>query len=77
MYSFHRVYKEYYYLRCSDIINNGFGFNNNIINESQFKKLKLKPDEGTIFKIICNDNNDNNNNDDINDSLESEKEEEN
>lgn len=60
-----------------DIINNGFGFNNNIINESQFKKLKLKPDEGTIFKIIYNDNNDNNNNDDINDSLESEKEEEN
>ena len=32
-----------------NIINSGFGYNNKIINESQFKKLKLKPDEGTIF----------------------------
>ena len=27
-----------------DIINNGFGYNNKIINYSQYKKLKLKPD---------------------------------
>lgn len=29
--------------------------------KSQFKKLKLKPDEGTRFRISSNDNNDINN----------------
>ena len=42
-------------------------YNNKIINESQFKKLKLKPDEGTRFRISSNDNND------INNCLDSEK----
>ena len=53
-----------------DIINNGFGCNNKIINETQFKKLKLRPDERTIFKIL------NNGWTDIVDGLESEKESE-
>ena len=53
-----------------DIINNGFGCNNKIINESQFKKLKLRPDERTIFKILNNDEQE------IDDSLDSEKENE-
>ena len=42
-----------------DIINNGFGCNNKIINESQFKKLKLRKDERNIFKILSNDDHDN------------------
>ena len=50
-----------------DIINCRFWYNNKIINESQFKKLKLKPDEGTRFRISSNDNND------INNCLDSEK----
>ena len=50
-----------------DIINSRFWYNNKIINESQFKKLKLKPDEGTRFRISSNDNND------INNCLDSEK----
>jgi hypothetical protein len=50
-----------------DIINNGFRSNNKIINETQFKKLKLRPDERTIFKIL------NNGETDIVDGLESEK----
>ena len=53
-----------------DIINNGFGCNNKTINESQFKNLKLKPDERIIFKIINNDEQD------IDDNFESEKENE-
>ena len=53
-----------------DIINNGFGCNNKIINESQFKKLKLRPDERTIFKILNNDEKE------IDDGLDSEKENE-
>ena len=52
------------------MINNGFGCNNKTINESQFKNLKLKPDESTIFKIINNDEQD------IDDNFESEKENE-
>ena len=39
-----------------DIINSGYGINNNIINETQFKKLKLKPDENSIFKILQENN---------------------
>ena len=35
-----------------DIINSGYGINKKIINETQFKKLKLKPDENSIFKIL-------------------------
>ena len=50
-----------------DIINNRFWSNNKIINETQFKKLKLKPDERTIFKILSNDE------EEIDDGLESEK----
>ena len=38
-----------------DIINYRFGCKNKIINETQFKKLKLMPDERTIFKILNND----------------------
>ena len=40
-----------------NIINMGFGVNNKIITEDQFKKLKLKPHESSIFKILDNDNN--------------------
>ena len=54
-----------------DIINSGFWYNNTIINESKFKNVKLKPDEGNI---LSNDNNDNN---DIKNCLDSEKENEN
>ena len=32
-----------------------------LLMKSQFKKLKLKPDEGTRFRISSNDNNDINN----------------
>ena len=53
-----------------DIINNGFWYNNKIINESQFKNLKLKPDETSIFKILNNEEQDNV------DNLEPEKEDE-
>lgn len=43
-----------------DIINLGFGVNGKIINEDQFKKLKLKPNENTIFKILFSEDNDGN-----------------
>jgi len=42
-----------------DIINLGFGVNGKIINEDQFKKLKLKPNENT-FKILFSEDNDGN-----------------
>ena len=39
-----------------DIINSGYGISKNIINETQFKKPKLKPDENSIFKILQENN---------------------
>jgi len=42
-----------------DIINLGFGVKGKIINEDQFKKLKLKPNENT-FKILFSEDNDGN-----------------
>ena len=35
-----------------DIIRKGFWVNNKIITEDQYKKLKLKPYENYIFKIL-------------------------
>ena len=45
-----------------DIINLGFGVNGKIINEEQIKKLKLKPNENALFKILFSEDNDENNN---------------
>ena len=42
-----------------NIIKMGFSINNKIITEDQFKKLKLKPHENSIFKILDNNNNEN------------------
>ena len=39
-----------------NIINMGFGINNKIITDNQFKKLKLKHHENSIFKILDNNN---------------------
>ena len=36
-----------------------FSINNKIITENQIKKLKLKPHENSIFKILDNNNNEN------------------
>ena len=40
-----------------DIIRIGFGVNNKIIIEDQYKKLKSKPHENSIFKILDNNQN--------------------
>jgi len=40
-----------------DVVNEGFGCDNKIINEAQLKKLKLMVKK-TIFKILSNDESD-------------------
>ena len=48
------IYKKLLSDILMDIIRMGFGVNNKIITEDQYKKLKLKPHENSIFSILYN-----------------------
>ena len=47
-----------------NIINAGFGVNEKIITQELYEKLKLKPSESSIFKILETQNDDDKNTDD-------------